>query len=177
MTEPQPDVSAGQAPAPGSYRLDPERSTIRTDTKAMFGLFTVHGTFRLLTGEITIAEDPAGSSVQASIAADSFSSGNATRDTDVTSATLLDAGAYPQISFESSQVRPDGAGWLVSGTMTAHGTGVPAELRVHSAVTESGAARFRVTATLDRTSFGVVKKKGMVGRTVDVSIDAIGAPA
>jgi polyisoprenoid-binding protein YceI len=177
MTEPQPAASAGQAPAPGSYRLDPERTTVRADAKAMFGLFTVHGTFRLVTGEVTIADDPAKSSVQASIATDSYSSGNATRDNDVTSETLLDAKAYPQITFESSQVRPDGAGWVVSGTVTAHGTGVPAELRVHSAVTENGAARFQVSGQLDRTSFGVTKKKGMVGQTVVLSIDAVGAPA
>ena len=30
------------------------------------------------------------------------------------------------------------------------------------------------TARLDRTSFGVIKKKGMVGRTVTVRIDAVG---
>jgi polyisoprenoid-binding protein YceI len=177
MTEPQPDVSAAQTPAPGSYRLDPERCTIRADVKAMFGVATVHGTFRLLTGEITVGDEPAGSSVQASIATDSYASGNAARDKDVTSANLLDAKAYPQISFDGSQVRPDGAEWVVSGTMTAHGTGVPAELRVHSAVMEDGAARFRVTGQLDRISFGVVKKKGMVGRAVDLSIDAVGVPS
>ena len=35
------------APAPGTYILDPERTTIRADVKAMFGVMTVHGTFRL----------------------------------------------------------------------------------------------------------------------------------
>jgi polyisoprenoid-binding protein YceI len=39
-------IPAG-APAPGTYTLDPERTTIRADVKAMFGLMTVHGTFRL----------------------------------------------------------------------------------------------------------------------------------
>ena len=39
-------IPAG-APAPGTYTLDPERTTIRADVKAMFGLTTVHGSFRL----------------------------------------------------------------------------------------------------------------------------------
>jgi polyisoprenoid-binding protein YceI len=42
-------------PAAGSYTLDAERTTVRCDCKAMFGLFTVHGTFGLSAGEVTIA--------------------------------------------------------------------------------------------------------------------------
>ncbi len=33
------------------------------------------------------------------------------------------------------------------------------------------------TARLDRTSFGVTKKKGMVGRTVDLVIEAVARSA
>jgi hypothetical protein len=53
------------------------------------------------------------------------------------------------------------------GSVTAHGTAVPAEIRL------DGEARFLATARLDRISFGVTKKKGMVGRTVDVTIEAV----
>ena len=41
----------------------------RADVKAMFGLTTVHGTFRLQSGQVSIGADPSTSSVQASIAA------------------------------------------------------------------------------------------------------------
>ena len=37
-------------PAPGTYRLDPDRSTVRVDAKGMFGLVPVHGTMRLVVG-------------------------------------------------------------------------------------------------------------------------------
>jgi polyisoprenoid-binding protein YceI len=164
-------------PAPGTYTLDPELTTVRADAKAMFGLVTVHGTFRLTSGQVTIAEDPSGSSVQASIEAGSFASGNATRDADVVSPTLLDAKAYPEITFAGSEPRPDGTGWLLSGSVTAHGTTAPAEVRVSEARDEDGTARFVARARLDRTSFGVTKKKGMVGRTVDLVIEAVGRPA
>ena len=106
MTEHAPD-----APPPGTYALDPERTTIRADVKAMFGLLTVHGAFRLRSGQVTIAADPAASSVQASIEAGSFASGNATRDANVVSATLLDAKAYPEITFTGQSARRDGDGW------------------------------------------------------------------
>jgi polyisoprenoid-binding protein YceI len=163
-------------PQPGTYALDPERTTIRADVKAMFGLMTVHGTFRLKDGAVTIAGEPAGSRVQAVIDAGSFASGNQKRDSDVTSARLLDAKEYPEISFDGTGVRQDGEHWVVSGSVTAHGTSVPAEVRVTEARADDGTARFRATARLDRTSFGVTNQKGMVGRTVDLVIEAVARP-
>ena len=163
--------------APGMYTLDPEHTTIRANVKAMFGLFTVHGTFRLKSGQVSIAADPAGSSVRSTIDAASFASGNATRDADVISAGLLDAAGFPEITFIGRGARRDGDGWRLAGTVTAHGTPAPAEVRVSGARAEDGVARFGVTARLDRTSFGVTKKKGMVGRTVDLVIEAVGQPA
>ena len=171
------DAFTADAPPPGTYTLDPERTTIRADVKAMFGLLTVHGTFRLRAGQVSIAADPGASTVRASIEAGSFASGHATRDADVTSATLLDARAYPEITFTGEGARRDGDGWVVPGSVTVHGTAVPAEVRLSDARLETGQARFLATARLDRTSFGVTKKKGMVGRTVDLVIEAVAQPA
>ncbi len=176
MTEHAPDTFPADAPPPGSYTLDPERTTIRADVKAMFGLLTVHGTFRLRSGQVLIAADPAASTVQASIEAGSFASGNTTRDANVVSAALLDAKAYPEITFTGQGARRDGDGWVVPGSVTAHGTAVPAEVRLGDVRLEAGGVRFQVTVRLDRTSFGVTKKKGMVGRTVDVVIEAVAQP-
>ena len=161
----------------GRYTLDPARTTIRADVKAMFGLLTVHGTFRLRAGQVDIAADPAGSGVEASIEAGSFASGNAARDADVVSAALLDTRAYPEITFTGQGARRDGNGWVVPGTVTAHGTAVPAELTVTRARLDAGDAWFCAAARLDRTSFGVTRKKGMVGRTVDLVIEAVARPA
>jgi polyisoprenoid-binding protein YceI len=177
MTEHAPDTFPADAPPPGDYTLDPERTTIRADVKAMFGLLTVHGTFRLRSGQVLIAADPAASTVQASIEAASFASGNTTRDADVVSAALLDAKAYPEITFTGQGARRDGDGWVVPGSVTAHGTAVPAEVRLGDVRLEAGGVRFQVTTRLDRTSFGVTKKKGMVGRTVDLVIEAVAQPA
>ena len=171
------DTLPAGAPAPGTYTLDPERTTIRADVKAMFGLMTVHGTFRLQSGQVSIGADPGASSVQASIAAGSYASGHTKRDADVVSASLLDARAFPEITFAGQGARRDGDDWVVPGSVTAYGTAVPAEIRLSDARQEDGAARFRATARLDRTSFGVTKKKGMVGRTVDLVIEAVAQPA
>ncbi|HEX6518937.1 MAG TPA: YceI family protein [Streptosporangiaceae bacterium] len=192
-------MTIGTLPATGIYNLDPERTTIRCDCKALMGLLTVHGTFRLNAGQVRISDDLAECSVQAIIAAGSYASGNGTRDSDVLSAKLLDAKNYPEITFTGTGARPggDGAGWVVTGSVTAHGTTRPVEVRVTGAWLEDGAAaggpgqssaaaggpgqsgtaRFRATATLDRLSFGITKMKLRVGQTVDLAIDATGIPA
>lgn len=170
------DMLPTDAPAPGTYTLDPEQTSIRADVKALFGLMTVHGTFRLQAGQVSIAAEPGASSVQAIIAAGSFASGNTARDADVVSATLLDARAYPEITFAGQGARRDGDAWVVPGSVTAHGTAVPAEVRLSQARREAGGARFVATARVDRASFGVTKKKGMVGRTVDLVIEAVAQP-
>jgi polyisoprenoid-binding protein YceI len=143
----------------------------------MLGLVPVHGAMRLVSGEVTIADDPERSSVRAVIDAGSYSSGNAKRDSDVTSANLLDAQSYPEITFSGEGARAQGNSWVVRGAVTAHGASVPTELTIDDVRTEDGTVRFHATATLDRTQFGVTKMKGMVGRTVKVIIDAVAVPA
>jgi polyisoprenoid-binding protein YceI len=175
MTEPR--SAAAPAVAPGTYRLDPGRSTIRADVQAMFGLMTMRGTFRLKAGEVTVAEDPARSSVRATIDATSFSSGSALRDREVRSASMLDASAYPEITFAGAGPRPHGAGWVIPGSVTARGVTVPAELEMSGIRAEAGVIRFHAATTLDRTKFGATGKNGIVGQTIALSIDAVAVPA
>jgi polyisoprenoid-binding protein YceI len=172
MTQPSAAGSAAATPPPGRYRLDPARTTIRADVPAMFGLVTVHGTFRLADGEVHIAPDPSQSSVRLTIDVASFSSGLGIWDADVMSAALLDAAVYPEITFTGHGPRPDGIGWLLPGEVTAHGVTAPVEIRITLAGAGDGVARFRAVARLERTSFGITRKQGMVGTTVDLTVDA-----
>lgn len=160
-------------PATGTYLLDPERTVIRCDCKALLGLVSVHGTFRLSAGQVTIAADPARSGATATIAAGSWASGNSTRDADVMSAKLLDVKTYPEITFSGTGARADGDGWVLPGSLTAHGTTRPVELRVSQASVEGGTARFRVTAAVDRMDFGVTRQKFRTGHLMHLTIDAV----
>jgi polyisoprenoid-binding protein YceI len=178
MTNPTPTPRHPLAPiSAGTWRLDPQRTTITTKVKAMYGLFTVTGTFALRDGQVTVAEDPTRSSVQATIDAASYSSGNDTRDKDVISPILLSTSTYPEITFSSTAVRRAGTGWLLEGTLAVHGTVVPIELHLGEVQVANNTASVRATARLDRTTVGVTGKKGMVGRTVRIRIDAVGTPA
>jgi polyisoprenoid-binding protein YceI len=177
MTQPGFAVSPATPPPPGRYRIDPARTIIRVDLRAMFGLLSVAGTFRLRSGELRIAEDPGRSSVRAVIDAGSFTSGLAFRDADVISASLLDASTYPEITFTGAEPRPEGSGWLLPGSVTAHGVTEAVEMRMRISGIDTGAVRFHAVTRLDRTLFGVTGKLGIVGRTVDLTIDATCRPA
>ena len=43
-------------PAAGAYEIDQAASTVRFDTRAMFGLLPVRGTFAIGHGRITVAD-------------------------------------------------------------------------------------------------------------------------
>jgi polyisoprenoid-binding protein YceI len=177
MTQPVPETVPSVALPPGTYALDPGRTTVRANVRAMFGLLTVHGTFRLKSGQVIIAADPGESSVRAVIDAGSYTSGNAKRDADVLSPGLLDARGFPELVFTGRGASPDGTGWVVAGSVTAHGTPAQAQVRISSVRVEGGTARFLASARLDRTSFGITARKAVIGRTVTVLIDAAAYPS
>ena len=128
-------IPAG-APAPGTYTLDPERTTIRADVKAMFGLMTVHGTFRLQSGQVSIGADPGASSVQASMPR------AATRQA-IREGTPMSPGqpagrrAFPEITFSGQGARSDGDDWVVPGSVTRR-VGRLAAIRQSDAGEEEG---------------------------------------
>jgi len=164
-------------PTTGIYVLDPERTIIRCDCKALLGLLTVHGTFRLSAGRVRIADDLAQSGATASIAAGSWESGNSARDADVMSATLLDVKTYPEIAFSGTGARAEGDGWVLPGSLTAHGTTRPVEARVGQVSVEGSTARFLVTAAVDRMDFGVTGQKWRTGHIMKLTIEAVGVQA
>jgi polyisoprenoid-binding protein YceI len=91
----------------------------------------------------------------------------------VRSKGLLDVATYPDVTFASDQVRESGGGWLVSGTVTAQGRAVPVEVQVDAMTEEGDGIRVHGRAShLDRTAFVVTGSRGMVGRYLDLDVEA-----
>ncbi len=165
-------------PPAGTYRIDPQRSTVSYSGRHMFGLGAVHATFTIRSGELRITDPPSRSSTRVLIDADSFSSGNPSRDKDVRSAALLDTAAYPGIVFDADHLRKNDDSWVLAGAVTAHGRTVPVEVKIDRATREGSAMRVHARAAhLDRYAFGIVSKKGMVGRYLDLDLDVYVVPA
>jgi polyisoprenoid-binding protein YceI len=168
-----PDTAAAvQIPAAGTYRIDPAASSLTFATRHMFGLGAVKGSFRLVSGEITIADPVTVSAASAVIDAASFHTGSAARDKAVKSASFLHIAEHPQITFRSTELARDGGTWKLSGQITARGTTAPAELTVTEARTDEDGPVIRATTRVDRYAHGITKKKGMAGRYLDLEITA-----
>ncbi|MGH8994629.1 MAG: YceI family protein [Acidimicrobiales bacterium] len=175
-TEGGPPPRTGLRLPAGTWRLDPRRTSITATVRAMFGLFAVKGSLVLLEGTVHADNDATRSTVHAVVDASSFSSGNASRDRDVVGPALLDAGAHPNLSFDSSAVSTDADGWRVTGIFGAHGATATADLRLCQVTVGGAVATFRADGFLDRYEFGVTAKRGMVGRRVGLSVDAVALP-
>jgi polyisoprenoid-binding protein YceI len=160
-------------PAPGRYRLDATRSTIVVRTRHLFGLGTVRGTFLLSGGELVVADRVEESRVEATAAADSFTSGNAGRDRRVSSKAFLDAQNHPSLAFTSRSVVKTGGSWVARGTLTVRGEGVPFELTVTDTNEQPGAQTVVATGTVDRYAHGITGARGFAGRYLEVTITAV----
>ena len=169
------------APACGTYRLDPKRSRVRYTGKHMLGLGTVHATFSVRDGELRIGDGGQTLSTEVTVDAASFHSGSSKRDRDVRSRGLLDIEQYPDITFVSESIARTPEGWLIPGTVTAHGHAVPIAVRVDRLTTDASELHVHGWARgLDRTTFGITGSRGLVGRHLDLEIEAVatlpGAP-
>jgi polyisoprenoid-binding protein YceI len=164
--------------AQGMYRLDPTKSQVHYTGKHLFGMGTVHATLSIRAGELHVCEPLAASTVTVTVDAASFSSANTKRDKDVRSAGLLDVATYPDITFTSDSLRQTGDGLLVAGTVTAHGHTVGVDVRIDRVTPEGAGIRLHGRAEhLDRTAFGITGSRGMVGRYLDLELDAFAVAA
>lgn len=172
MTEPDRTTSTGLSP--GHYRLRPDESSVHYTGKHMFGLGTVHATFGVREGALLIDDAQALSEATIVVDAASFASDNAKRDKDIHSPGFLDVETYPDIVFSATSMGRSDGGWLVPGTVTAHGHTVPVDLHVDRIAPEGTNVRVHGTAShIDRTAFGVTAGRGMVGRYLDLEVDAV----
>jgi polyisoprenoid-binding protein YceI len=163
-----------QAPTSGTYRVDPQQSTVSYSGRHMFGLGTVHATFAVTAGEVQVRDPIADSTVIVSIDPATFSSGNAKRDRDVVAASLLDCATHPEISFVSRGLREDAGQWVLSGTVTAHGTAVLVDVVIDRMTPERNGMRVHARADrLDRQAFGITGSRGFVGRYLDLDFNVL----
>jgi polyisoprenoid-binding protein YceI len=138
---------------------------------------TVHATFAISRGDLTIADPVTRSVATVTVDAASFTSDRARRDKDVRATGLLDVATYPDITFISEGLREEDAGWSVTGTVTAHGHSVPVTVLVDRVDAEGEGIRVHGRAAhLDRTALGVTGSRGMVGRYLDLELDAFAIP-
>lgn len=136
-----------------------------------FGVRTVSGTVPIT--HATAYVDATGRPVRVDAELDlaHIDTGNARRDRDLAKAHLLDTGRFPTLTFHGGPGEPDGDGWRMTGRLAAHGQQI--EVSLHAV---RAGDRITATTSFDRADLGVRAPRLMIGRRIEVRIDALLAP-
>ncbi len=113
----------------GTWDIDASHSTVGFSVRHMM-VSKVRGYFREFSGAIVTAEDPALSSVTATVDMDSIDTRQEQRDEHIRSADFFDVGNHTEMSFRSTAVAADGADWTVTGDLTVKGITKPVQLKL-----------------------------------------------
>ncbi|MFE0207111.1 YceI family protein [Streptomyces sp. NPDC058985] len=160
-------------PAAGAYEIDQAASTVRFDTRAMFGLLPVRGTFAIGHGCITVADPAEESSVHVAVEAGSFESGNRQRDEHVRSSHYLDVARHPEFVFRSQRLERSVAEAILYGELTVCGVTQPIAVALGTVTCEGKRMTASGTATIDRYAFSITKAKGMTGRRLKITLEVV----
>ena len=111
----------------GTWDIDASHSTVGFSVRHMM-VSKVRGYFTKFSGEIVTAEDPAQSTVTASIDMDSIDTRQEQRDAHIKSADFFDVGNHTVMTFRSTAVRAEGEDWFIEGDLTLKGITKPVTL-------------------------------------------------
>jgi polyisoprenoid-binding protein YceI len=170
-----------------TWTLDPNHTNAQFTVRHL-GISNVQGDFTKITGTVTLDDqDPANSSVDVTIDANSIDTRVAMRDNDLKSEHFLDVAMYPTITFKSTKVEKSGDGFKVTGNLTIRGVTKEVVLNVGALsaarkdpMSRTGGLRRGAAAslTINRQDFGVAADPGMVGDELALQIDCeMTAPA
>lgn len=165
-----PAANATDVPATGVYLVDPHRSEITFATRHLFGLGKVAGSFKLRSGQVTVAEPLGTSSVTAEAETASFSTGNSMRDRQVRSSKFLDADEHPAIIFRSTGLADENGRWVLHGILAVRGHSGPFDLEITRCSATDGAFELQAVGTVDRYAFGISAMKGMAARRLQLTV-------
>ncbi|MBM2621542.1 YceI family protein [Actinoplanes sp. LDG1-06] len=164
-------TSVRTIPRPGTYTLDPRRSTCRLTATHVFGLKPVTATVDLRGGTVTVADDPAASTASAVLEAGSFRSDDERRNRDVTGRKFLDAEQHPTIAFRSTGCRRGESGWLLDGVLRVRGVDSAVTLTIDVAESTGDGCHFVASATVDRVAAGIGTGRAIIARPVRIRLD------
>ncbi|WP_433697839.1 YceI family protein [Nocardiopsis sp. CA-288880] len=173
---------AAQELKPGTWTIDPTHSVIGFSVRHMM-VSKVRGRFEKFEATLTVPEDPARSSVEATIDAGSINTDNGDRDNHIRSADFFDVDQNPQFTFRSTGIEAKGEDFVLKGELGIKGRTNPVELTLEfngSTLDPYGLDRagFAASTQISRKEFGVDIEMPMdgggvvVGDKITIEIDA-----
>lgn len=166
-----------------TYKIDPAHTSVHFSVRHMM-VSNVRGEFAKVSGTVVLdSENPASSTVEATIDVSSIATRDQQRDAHLKSADFLDAEKYPTIEFRSTKVQMHPGGAKLTGNLTIHGVTREITLDVEGSTQEVkdpwGNQRIGASATgvLSRKDFGLTWNAALeaggvlVGDEVKITID------
>jgi polyisoprenoid-binding protein YceI len=176
-------VALPAAAAPQSWMIEPNHSKANFKVKHL-GISNVRGTVAIGSGSVVIDdENPAKSSVEATLPLSTIDTGNEKRDEHLKGADFFDATKNPSITFKSTAVEKSKDGYKVTGNLTMHGVtkSVVLDMEAPSAAVKSPYGNMvrgvSATTTINRKDFGLTWNKALeagglvVGEDVKIDLD------
>jgi polyisoprenoid-binding protein YceI len=160
-------------PKSGRYRISSAQSTVAIRTRHFFGLGAVRATLALRDGRIVVTDPPQASTVQARFAVPSFASGNEARDAAVLSSRLLDAEAFPSLSFTSTELVEEQGQWSLRGELEVRGVTRLVEARISAVQADGATLRASAQVGIDRHDFGITAYRGLAARKLTVGLAVV----
>jgi polyisoprenoid-binding protein YceI len=160
-----------------TYKIDPAHSNAHFSVRHMM-VTNVRGAFSNVQGTVVVdSDDPAASSVEATIDASTVNTNEGQRDAHLKSADFLEVEKYPAIIFKSKKVARDGDDWKVTGDLTLHGVTKEVALKVEGPSDETkdpyGNVRAGASAItkIKRSDFGLTWNAVLEAGGIAVSDD------
>ena len=143
----------------GTWAIDAAHSAVSFSVRHLM-VSKVRGSFRTFEGTLVTAENPADSSVTATIDLSSIDTNNADRDNHIRSADFFEVEKYPTMTYRSTGLRADGEDFILDGELDLHGVvkSVPLKLELNGFGPDPyGGTRvgFSATTEISRNDFGV----------------------
>lgn len=168
-------------PGPGTWVFDTSHSSIEFIARHLM-VSKVRGGFGTFSGAVVVADPVTESTVEVSIEAASFSSGDENRDAHVRGEDFLDVERFPHLTFKGSAPRRAGSSWVLPGELTIRDVTRPVELEVDALGVIADPwgnekAVFSARTEIDREDFGIVWNAALetggvlVGPKVRIEID------
>ncbi len=157
----------------GTWALDASKSTVGLRSKSMWGVVSVKGVFRQVSGQGTVS--PAGDvSGTMTVSAASIDTKNKKRDTHLRSADFFDSDTYPDITVTVNQARPSGQGVAVSGSLAVRDRTRPVTFDAQVSVISDGEVSLDAEIQVDRSDFGLTwNQMGMASMHNTIIVHAV----
>ncbi|MFI5607945.1 YceI family protein [Amycolatopsis sp. NPDC051903] len=160
-------------PRPGTWTVHTGRTTAAFTVRKL-GFHRVHGTIPVRSATVHVNSAGAPAAVRAELDLTAVDTGNRRRDRDLQSKTWFDCASAPVMTFTAADLRPTPDGWEASGLLSLRGTSCPLTLTITCPGAPTGASvDVQAHATLDRAPLGMRAPRAVVGRYVEITIDAV----